>query len=269
MEDPYFEDLFYSRWEQLRQNELSNGNLEYAIDSIVEYIDEAQKRNYERWPILGEYVWPNYDWEGNDYNDEVAFFESWLFNRIEWIDDNIPGFKLNPAAELSKNYPELEITLSDDYFNKPFLENEYFILNNAPPELNIESVTYLNAYRAQVNLSGNADGAGEISITLGSEILNGFNDITTNELSLGIGTPFTMPKVVLYATRNALHLECNYPEMLGDKLEIFNLSGQKIMTAKIEQNHINTIFISTKPGVYICRYLLDDKPQNRQIVFVN
>ena len=112
MEESYFEDLFYTRWQQLRENELSNDKLEYAIDSIVKYIDEAQQRNYERWPILGEYVWPNYDWEGNDYNDEVEFFENWLFNRIDWIDNNIGGSLLFPSAELSKHFPELEINFN-------------------------------------------------------------------------------------------------------------------------------------------------------------
>jgi len=48
MEDQYFRNLFKTRWYHLRQSELSNDNLEYVIDSITDYIDEAQQRNYER-----------------------------------------------------------------------------------------------------------------------------------------------------------------------------------------------------------------------------
>ncbi len=269
MEDPYFEDLFYTRWQQLRQNELSNDKLEYAIDSIVNYIDEAQQRNYERWPILGEYVWPNYDWEGNDYDDEVEFFETWLFNRINWIDSNIPGSLLSPSAELSKYFPELEITLSDDYFNRPILGKEYFTLNNAPPGLTIESLIYINASQAKIILSGNVDGAGEVSITMKAEILNGFTDLTTNELSLGNGfTAFVKPNTVLYISQNTIYLKCTHPELLGDKVEVLALSGQRIMTSKIEQTPLNSIGVNMLPGMYLCRYQFDGKMQTRRVVFI-
>ncbi|MEZ5147472.1 MAG: CotH kinase family protein [Bacteroidales bacterium] len=36
MQDPYYENLFYTRWHQLKQDELTNENIELAIDSIVE-----------------------------------------------------------------------------------------------------------------------------------------------------------------------------------------------------------------------------------------
>ena len=269
MEDPYFRDLFYTRWQELRDNELSNDKIEYAIDSIVEYVDEAQHRNYERWPILGQYVWPNYNWQGNDYNDEVAFFETWLFNRLNWIDNNIPGFMLMPSAELSSFFPELEITLSDEYFSNPILKNNYFELNNAPSGMIIESVSYLNASQAMIKLSGNTNGADEVSVTLNAKILNGFTDITTNELSLGNSfTPFTKPKVILYTSQNTIHLKCQQPELLGDKVEVFNLLGQKIKVSKIEQTQINNIVANTIPGIYLCRYRFDGKIHSQHVVFI-
>lgn len=270
MEDPYFQGLFRNRWQQLRQDELSNEKLEYAIDSIVNYIDDAQQRNYERWPILGEYVWPNFDWQGNDYNDEVAFFEDWLFNRLAWIDYNIPGLILTPSAELSRFFPELEITLSDDYFSSPILRNNFFALNNAPSGLAIESVTYLNASQATIKLSGNADGADEISVTIKAEILNGFTDVTTNELSLGDGfASLIKPKVVLYTSSNTIHLDCSHPELLGDQMEVFNIWGQSIKISRIEQSQINKINVNTTQGVYLCRYQFDGEIHSRQVVFVD
>lgn len=269
MEDPYFKDLLYTRWNHLRENELSNENLKTAIDSIVNYINEAQQRNYERWPILGEYVWPNYDWEGNDYNDEVEFFETWLFNRISWIDDNITGSLLFPSAELSKYFPKLEITLTNEYFNKHALKKEDFILNNAPPGLNIESVSYLNASRVLVKLSGNAGNNNEVSVTIKEEILNGFTDLTTNELALDDGfTFFARPELILYTTQYSIHIKCESPELLGSEIEIFNLSGQRIQQSKIEQVYLNTINVNLIPGIYFCRFQFDDKIQSRKVVFV-
>ena len=212
MEDEYFKDLYFTRWQQLRENELSNDKIENAIDSIVLYIDQAQQRNYERWPILGEYVWPNYDWQGNNYGDEVEFFENWLFNRIDWIDNNIDGSLLFSSAELTKQFPDLEINLSDEYFNQTILENDYFSLNNAPTGLFIETITYLNASRAKIKLSGNTDGANEVSVTIRSEILNGYTDLTTNELALSDGfTLFEKPEVVLYTSQTHCILSAIFP----------------------------------------------------------
>ena len=176
---------------------------------------------------------------------------------------------LFPSAELSSTFPELEINLSDDYFNQPILENEYFLLNNAPNGMKIESVTYINASRATIYLSGNTDNSNEVSVTVKAEILNSYDDITTNELSLdAIFTLFERPQVVLYSTQNTLHLKCSNPELLGNKVDIFNLAGQKIITAKIEKIPLNHIDVNIKRGMYLCRFLIDDKLQTRQIVFV-
>ena len=269
MEDPYFKDLFYTRWHQLRSNVLSNENLQYTIDSLVNYIYEAQQRNYQRWPILGTYVWPNYNWYGNDYGDEVEFFENWLFNRIEWIDDNISGNIIIPSAELKKSSSGLEIVLYDDYFNQPVMNKAYFILNDAPTGVDIESVTYFNASKAIVELSGNAKDLAKISVTIKAEMLNGYNDITTNDLSLDADAEFFMkPKTAVYFSRNAIHLKCNDYSLLGDRIEVLNLSGQLIRTSDLEQKHLNQISVNLNPGIYICRYLFDGKLQSQRVAYI-
>jgi hypothetical protein len=176
---------------------------------------------------------------------------------------------LMPSAELSSFFPELEITLSDEYFSNPILKNNYFELNNAPSGMIIESVSYLNASQAMIKLSGNTNGADEVSVTLNAKILNGFTDITTNELSLGNSfTPFTKPKVILYTSQNTIHLKCQQPELLGDKVEVFNLLGQKIKVSKIEQTQINNIVANTIPGIYLCRYRFDGKIHSQHVVFI-
>jgi len=235
MEDSYFRNLAKTRWYLLRQDELNDENLEQVIDSITNYIDEAQQRNYERWPILGEYVWPNYNWQGNDYYDEVDFFETWFFNRMNWIDNNLPGTLLAPAAELSGYYPDLEITLTDDYFSRQFLKKDHFILNNAPPELIIDTVIYINASQANVIFEGELSMTLDISITLKSKILNSFEDLTSNTLTVDItSNEIKLQNPILYTTSNTIKLKCFHPELLGKTLEIFNLTGKKINTYSIQ-----------------------------------
>ena len=54
------------------------------------YLDDAQQRNFQQWPTLGTYVWPNY-YVGNTYQDELNFFKTWIGDRLVWLDNNILG----------------------------------------------------------------------------------------------------------------------------------------------------------------------------------
>ena len=268
MEDLYFRNLLKTRWESVRQGELSNDNLEYAIDSIVSYIDEAQQRNYERWPILGTYVWPNYNWIGNDYSDEVEFFETWFFNRLAWMDSNIPGSLLNPSAELSGSFPDLQITLSDDYFTRPILKNKYFVLNNAPSGVFIDTVIYYNASEAAIKLGGEVTEPIEVSVTLKSKIINSFNDLTSNQLLLNVGvSSFFKDNPTLFSANKRIYLECSQPQLLDNKLLIFNLSGQLVKTTTIENIQMNTIPMILNSGIYICSFQFNGQLHTTKIFF--
>ena len=57
------------------------------IDEFAKYIDKSQKANFERWDILGVYVWPNpvYDLT---YEQEVNRLENWIEERMNWLNSN-------------------------------------------------------------------------------------------------------------------------------------------------------------------------------------
>ena len=82
-----------NRWSELRDNELSTDNIFNHIDSVSQYIWDAQKRNFEKWDVLNNYVWPNYQL-GEGYQDEIDFLKYWIYHRIKWIDNNINNMKL-------------------------------------------------------------------------------------------------------------------------------------------------------------------------------
>jgi len=99
--------------------------------------------------------------------------------------------------------------------------------------------------------------------------LNGFVDITTNELALGIDIIlFSWPQVVVYSSRNTLFLKCDNPKLLGDKVEVFSTSGQLIKSSGIEQMQLNSIDVNVNPGIYFCRYQFDGKTQTQKVVFM-
>ena len=89
-DDPDFEDYVKCRWVSLRSTTFSPEHINYLIDSLVTYLGPAIGRNYDRWSILGTYVWPNY-FVGNTYAEEITYLKSYIQDRVTWIDNNLPG----------------------------------------------------------------------------------------------------------------------------------------------------------------------------------
>ena len=88
MSDSTFATQFQERWWQLRENIFTIDGIHGFIDATAEYLDEAQERNFERWPILGKFVWPNpifYD----SYAEEVEHLKDWIADRVEWLDEHM------------------------------------------------------------------------------------------------------------------------------------------------------------------------------------
>lgn len=58
------------------------------IDDRASKLDQAQRRNFERWPILGEQVWPN-PVAFDTYEEEVDYLKNWLSERAAWLEAHI------------------------------------------------------------------------------------------------------------------------------------------------------------------------------------
>lgn len=88
------------RWQQLRQNQWTNSNISNFVNQNVALLGESQVRNFQRWPLLGEWIWPNYYW-GNTYQEEIDWFKNWTEQRLSWLDANIPrvGALANEPAD--------------------------------------------------------------------------------------------------------------------------------------------------------------------------
>jgi len=253
MEDPYFRDMAKSRWVWLRQNQLKTEEIHALIDSVITHIDEAKNRNYERWPTLGQYVWPNYDWMGNDYEDEVDYFEDYLFTRVAWMDLNMPGNVLQPTAGISGEGNKIILHIYGDYFDQPLLKKDHFSLNNAPGGVSVESVVYNNASECQLMLSDDVSGVAALSVTISEKAINYWLDITSNTLSAA-GTadaPPALPGISVYAKHHKLIIRAEQPDLLSGEAEIFNLAGKKIMAVKLAKVSENVISHDLKTGLYL------------------
>ena len=87
MEDEAFTSRLISRWTGLRSGPFKTETIINYIDSVASVLDEAQQRNYERWNILGQPIWPNY-FIGITYISEIEHLKNWVINRMEWLHTN-------------------------------------------------------------------------------------------------------------------------------------------------------------------------------------
>jgi hypothetical protein len=60
------------------------------IDSIVAIVNEASERNFDKWDVIGEDLWPNY-FVGDSYSAEIEYLSEWFDKRISWIDSSLLG----------------------------------------------------------------------------------------------------------------------------------------------------------------------------------
>jgi hypothetical protein len=89
-----FRSLVTERWSELRQGPFQTNKITDFIDSTATVLHDAEIRNFNKWNILGTYVWPNL-YVGSTYDDELSYFKNWIVQRFAWIDVNLP---FNPTG---------------------------------------------------------------------------------------------------------------------------------------------------------------------------
>ncbi len=83
-----FQALRSARWRAHRAGVWSDEAIAARIDEAVGVVTPAVDRNFDRWPILGEEIWPN-DAGAEDretYEEEVDYLKAWVVQRAAWLD---------------------------------------------------------------------------------------------------------------------------------------------------------------------------------------
>jgi hypothetical protein len=84
-EDPEFMQHAIDRWGALRRSVFDPARVLARVDEIAAQLEQAQARNFRRWPIMGRRVNPN-DFVGDSYAEEIKWMKQWIQRRIAWID---------------------------------------------------------------------------------------------------------------------------------------------------------------------------------------
>ena len=106
LQDTVFANNVNCRWTDLRTSILSDSYLMAYIDSMATILTEPAVRNYNRWPILGVYVWPN-NYVGNTYQEEITYMKNWILARTAWMDANMFGTCSSLGIDNSKSFVEI------------------------------------------------------------------------------------------------------------------------------------------------------------------
>lgn len=123
LRDPSFvqelrEEYVFQRKKGALQLERINAH----IDSMSVEIKEAQARNFQKWRILGIYVWPQSAPYASTWEGEVNELRNWIKNRIDWLDNNLPGVYGNLSLDPLSNETIAESSLKMEAFPNPFIE---------------------------------------------------------------------------------------------------------------------------------------------------
>lgn len=93
-----FRQKLVKRWQALRRDELATSKLLDEINRTAKYLSEAQKRNFQRWPVLGRRVFGNPNSGLPTYQQEVQQMKNWLQARLKWIDQHIEFPRPSPFS---------------------------------------------------------------------------------------------------------------------------------------------------------------------------
>lgn len=98
------------------------------IDSLTNDLREPIVRNFQKWNILGTYVWPQPTPYASTWYGEIDELKNFIRQRFDWLDKNI---KTNFVV--TANEPNLE-SISINAFPNPFLERININIRAKNPE---------------------------------------------------------------------------------------------------------------------------------------
>jgi hypothetical protein len=114
--DPEFHQRIADRWSVLRTNAFNGDRVVARIDELAALLDEAADRDFERFPRLGWYIWPNPNGPAGgwhvDYVTPTTYagiireMKRWVSGRYRWIDSQfaVPPVMNHPGGEVPPGF---------------------------------------------------------------------------------------------------------------------------------------------------------------------
>ena len=89
--DPRFVEKVKHRWNESKSLLQETFSETGTIQNFADKINVSAVYNFEKWQILGTYVWPNPQGSENrtTYQSEINYMKNWLSERYSWLDTAI------------------------------------------------------------------------------------------------------------------------------------------------------------------------------------
>ncbi len=157
-QDGAYRNKLAARWNDLRSNQLQTSKVIEYIDSLANVLNaESQQRNFQKWPVLNQYVWPNY-YVGPTFASEVSWLKNWVVSRLGWLDANMPKLITKVenrhsdfSIEMFPNPFSQEIQIKYTLSTAGTMSVEFFDLLGRPVKAIQESQVEPGVYHAQLN----------------------------------------------------------------------------------------------------------------------
>ncbi|MFD3292356.1 CotH kinase family protein [Aquirufa sp. KTFRIE-69F] len=91
MQDASFRKALATRWKTVRSSFLNTNTLFATIDSAQVVLKDPLTRNFQKYPLMGKKIWPNY-YVGATLSDEVNWLKNWIQGRLVWLDAQMVVF---------------------------------------------------------------------------------------------------------------------------------------------------------------------------------
>ncbi len=91
MSDPVFVNRLNCRWKDFRAGFLQQDSLFQWMDTQTAFLEEPLDRNFERWDFIGNNIWIEPFPIPDTYEEEISYMKTWIEERLEWMDANMPG----------------------------------------------------------------------------------------------------------------------------------------------------------------------------------
>jgi len=159
-EDSRFANEMNCRWRDLRAGKWHTDSLMAYIDEQAAYLSEAQVRNFQKWPVLGTYLWPN-NFVGNTYEEEIAYLKTWITDRASWMDANMFGSCANWSVDdIEDTQLRVFPNPAEDFviFELTELVDKAELEIYDPSGKLIQKVTIQNSYQSEIDLSEFSNG---------------------------------------------------------------------------------------------------------------
>jgi hypothetical protein len=91
IQDASFRKALATRWKEARTSFLNLNTLNATIDSAQVVLKDPLTRNFQKYPLFGQKLWPNY-YVGFTIADEVNWLKNWIQGRLTWLDAQMSLF---------------------------------------------------------------------------------------------------------------------------------------------------------------------------------